>query len=352
MTQRMLRPLLFTCLLAFTAPMMAHAAAEAQNMPAVSREAASKASAQANTAKAPGDAAATGQKTGDTAAAPAAAAKALSPEEKSAAIAKTEDIGKFDPALVIGMAKPWQTYYQKADSPVMEKLEGLHDMVMVIITIITIFVFVLLAFIVIRFRASANPKPRRFAHNTVVEVVWTVVPILILIAIGIPSIRVHYDYAKNANIIDNPDLTLKVTGNQWYWHYDYPDFGFGYDSNITKTDKLNPGEPRLLMVDNPIVVPVNKVVRVQVTSSDVIHSWAMPAFGVKQDAVPGKLAETWFKAEETGIFFGQCSELCGKYHGFMPIMVKVVSEEDFKAWTEGAKLKYAANDFMQFAANK
>ncbi len=350
MTQRLLRPLILTCLMAIALPLHAHAGPESQTMPAVSREDMAKASAKANQAKAPGDAAAVGQKTGEATAAPAP--KELTGADKDAAIAKALSIGAFDPAQVVGMAKPWQIYYQKAESPVMEKLEGLHDMVMVIITIITIFVLALLVFICIRFRAKANPTARRFAHNTVVEVVWTVIPILILILIGIPSIRVHYEYAKNANIIDNPDLTLKVTGNQWYWHYDYSDFGFGYDSNITKTDKLKPGEPRLLMVDNPIVVPVNKVVRVQITSADVIHSWAMPAFGVKQDAVPGKLSETWFKAEEPGIYFGQCSELCGKYHGFMPIMIKVVSDEDFKAWTEGAKLKFAANDNMQFALNQ
>jgi cytochrome c oxidase subunit 2 len=177
-----------------------------------------------------------------------------------------------------------------------------------------------------------------------------VVPILILVGIAIPSLRLHYNYYNNETIINNPDLTLKVVGHQWYWSYEYPDQGIAFDSNIMPDSKLAAGQPRLLMVDNPLVVPVNKVVRVQTTGADVIHSWALPSFGVKKDAIPGRLNETWFKAEKEGIYFGQCSELCGKGHGFMPIMIYVVSDEQFAAWVKGAKLKFAANDAIQFAA--
>jgi len=311
------------------------AAQEAATAPAVSREEAKQASNAANASAEPG------QQAEETAAVPA--------EE---AIAASDAIAAFDPALVKGHAKPWQMYYQPAASPVMEHLEWLHDYVMVIITIITIVVTILLAYVCIKFRASKNPVPHRFAHNTTIEVLWTVLPIVILVAIGIPSVRAHFQYTNNENIINNPDMTLKVTGNQWYWSYEYPDSGIKFDSNMVQEKDLKEGEPRLLMVDNAVVVPVNKVVRIQLTASDVIHDWAMPAFAIKQDAVPGKLSETWFKATQEGIYFGQCSELCGKFHGYMPIMVKVVSEEDYKIWVEGAKQKFAANDRMQFAALK
>lgn len=277
---------------------------------------------------------------------------AVAPTSAADAVATAEKIAAFDPALVKGAALPWQVYYQKASSPVMTQLEGLHDFVLVIITVITLVVLALLVFVCLRFREGRNPQSHRFAHNTLVEVLWTVAPMLILVAIAIPSIRVHFQYTNNQNIIDNPDLTLKITGNQWYWNYEYPDAGIKFDSNIVKDADLKPGQPRLLMVDNPIVVPVNKVVRLQLTAADVIHDWAVPAFGVKQDAIPGKLNETWFKATEEGIYFGQCSELCGKFHGFMPIMVKVVSEKDYKTWLAGAKQKFAASDHLQLALNQ
>lgn len=274
----------------------------------------------------------------------------LTPAEKKDAIANADAIGAFNANQIRGMAKPWQMYYQPAASPVMEKLEGLHDMVQIIITVVTLVVLGLLAYVCIRFNARRNPVPHRFAHNTTVEIAWTVIPILILVAIGIPSIRAHYQYTNNQDIIDHPDLTLKVVGHQWYWSYEYPDYGIAFDSNIVPEKELKEGQPRLLTVDNPIVVPVGKIVRVQATSADVIHAFAMPAFGIKQDVVPGKLNETWFKAEREGIYYGQCSELCGKYHGFMPIEIHVVSPEMFDAWAAGAKLKYALNDNLQLAA--
>jgi len=235
---------------------------------------------------------------------------------------------------------------------VMEQFVWLHDYVMIIITVITIFVTLLIAYICIRFRASRNPNSQQFAHNTTIEVLWTVLPVIILVAIAIPSLRTHFQYSNNETIIANPDMTLKVTGNQWYWSYEYPDYGISFDSNMKKDDELAEGEPRLLAVDNAIVVPVNKVVRVQVTSADVIHAFALPAFGVKQDTVPGRLNETWFKATREGIFYGQCSELCGKYHGFMPIEIHVVSEEVFKQWVAAAKVKFASLNTvpLQFAS--
>ena len=293
-----------------------------------------------------------------TAAEPAAPATAATPEpaplseaEKAAAIADADAITAYDASKVVGMATPWQHYFQPALSPSMIQIESLHDFIFVIIAIITVFVMGLLAYIILRFNARANPKPRKFSHNTLVEVVWTVVPILILVAIGIPSIRAHYAYIHNSEIIENPDLTLKIVGHQWYWSYEYPDQGIAFDSNIVKDADLKPGEPRLLTVDNPLVVPVNKVVRIQVTSADVIHAIAMPALALKTDAIPGRLNETWFKAEKEGIYYGQCSELCGKYHGFMPIELHVVSQETFERWAKGAKVKYAASDHIQLAAN-
>jgi cytochrome c oxidase subunit 2 len=221
---------------------------------------------------------------------------------------------------------------------------------MVIITLIVIFVMGLMIYIMLRFNKRANPVPQTFTHNKTVEIIWTVIPILILVAIAIPSLRLHYKGYNNEEALTNPDLTIKVVGHQWYWSYEYPDQGIAFDSNIKADKDLTDGEPRLLAVDNAIVVPVNKVVRVQMTGADVIHSWAVPAFGIKKDAVPGRLNETWFKAEKEGIYYGQCSELCGKSHGFMPIMVVVVSDDDFATWVKGAKLKYASSELMQFAA--
>lgn len=271
----------------------------------------------------------------------------LSEAAKAAAIADADAIIGFDAAKIVGMAKPWQVYYQEAQSPVMEALVGLHDPVLVIITMIVIFVLGLLIYICLRFNRRANPRPQTFSHNKTVEIIWTVIPILILVGIAIPSLRVHYDYYNNETIISNPDLTVKVVGHQWYWEYEYPEQGIKFDSNMTPEKDLPPGAPRLLEVDNAMVVPVNKVVRLQLTAADVIHAWVIPSFGVKKAAVPGRLNETWFKAEKEGIYYGQCSVLCGKLHGFMPIKVIVVSDEVFEKWVRGAKLKFADNSVLQ-----
>ena len=257
----------------------------------------------------------------------------------------------FDPALIRGKAVPWQLGFQPAASPVMEQFTWLHDILLVVITLISLVVLGLLVYVFVRFRAKANPVPNKFTHNSLVEVIWTVIPILILVGIAIPSLRIHYQYSDNETIIANPDLTIKALGNQWYWKYEYPDEGIAYDSNMKAEKDLLPGEPRLLAVDNPLVVPVGKVVRVQITGADVMHAFAVPAFGVKMDAIPGRLNETWFKATEEGIYYGQCSELCGKLHGFMPIEIRVVSEAEYQEWLAYAKQKLAASgDHIQLAS--
>lgn len=245
-------------------------------------------------------------------------------------------------AEVLGIAKEAQLNFQTPATPVMERLYALHDYLLVIITLITIFVMGLLAYVCVRYRRSANPKASTNTHNTTIEVVWTVVPILILAAIFIPSYRLHYDCVHSIGCTEDgtpvePDLTLKVIGYQWYWNYEYPSEEIIFDSYMKKDEDLVAGEPRLLAVDHPIVVPVGANVRVLVTGGDVLHSWAMPAFGVKQDTVPGRLNETWFRAEKEGTFYGQCSELCGRLHGFMPIQVEVVDDAFYAQWVEAAK---------------
>jgi cytochrome c oxidase subunit II len=245
-----------------------------------------------------------------------------------------------------GQPSPWQLGLQGAATPVMEDLVTFHDALLYVITAITVFVLALLLVIMVRFNRRANPTPSRTTHNTLIEVIWTVVPIIILTGIAIPSFKLLF-YEQN---IPSADLTLKATGNQWYWTYAYPDNGkFEFESRMLDEQdrpKQKPNEPRLLAVDNDVVVPVNKVVRVQVTAdaAGVIHSFAVPAFGIKIDAVPGRLNETWFKVTREGTYYGQCSELCGKDHAFMPIAVRVVSEADFAAWVEQAKKKFARDD--------
>ena len=243
---------------------------------------------------------------------------------------------------IVGMAKPWQLGFQPAVTPVKRGIEALHTYVTWIAVIITVFVMILLGYICIRFREKANPVPSKTTHNTLIEVIWTVIPILILVSIAIPTLRLHFGTIHN---LPKADVTLKITGNQWYWSYEYPDEGIAFDSNMKKKDELKEGEPYLLAVDNPIVVPAHKKVRLQMTGADVIHSWTIPSFGVKNDTVPGKLSEAWFEAEREGIYYGQCSELCGKFHGFMPIEVRVVSNKVYKQWLKHAKAKFAANDY-------
>ena len=244
-------------------------------------------------------------------------------------------------AAQAGQPVPWQTGFQDAATPLMREIESFHDLLLVVITLISLFVLALLAYVVWRFSESRNPTPSRTTHNTLLEVLWTALPVVILVVIAIPSFRLLY----YSDVAPEADMTVKAIGHQWYWTYEYPDHGnFSFDSTMVDSAELAPGAPRLLEVDNRIVVPVGRTVRVQVTADDVIHAWAIPAFGVKVDAVPGRLNEVWFKAERTGVFYGQCSELCGVNHGFMPIRVDVVDEGAFDAWVAEAKTRFAAED--------
>jgi cytochrome c oxidase subunit 2 len=242
----------------------------------------------------------------------------------------------------LGQPAPWEYKLQESASPVMDNITWFHNFLTVLITVITVFVLALLMIVVVKYNAKANPVPSRTTHNTLIEVAWTLIPVLILVGIAIPSFKLLFEELD----IPKADLTIKATGKQWYWSYAYPDNGkFEFDSLMAQ-DK----QPRLLGVDNEMVVPINKVVRVQTTGADVIHSFAVPAFGIKIDAIPGRLNETWFKATKLGMFYGQCSELCGKDHAFMPIAVRVVNDQEFAAWVETAKKKYAANPANAFAS--
>ncbi len=260
-----------------------------------------------------------------------------------------------DPALAnvesVGAPIPWGIDLQQAFSPMKEKLHEFHDMLLYVTIIITIFVMLLLLYIFLRFNSRANPKPATFTHNTTIEIIWTVIPVIILVVIGFPSIKLLYYLDKTPN----PEMTLKVTGHQWYWSYEYPDQKIeSFDSrpiwdgskqkaediksmlaDASKNWLMDTGKPlRLLEVDNRIVLPINTEVRVDVTAADVLHSWAMPSIGIKKDAVPGRLNETWLLIDHEGLYYGQCSELCGTGHGFMPIVIEAVSKEKFAQWVK------------------
>jgi cytochrome c oxidase subunit 2 len=248
----------------------------------------------------------------------------------------------------LGQPAPWEYKLQESGSPVMDHIEWFHNWLLAIITVITLFVLGLLIAVMVKFNAKANPVPSRTTHNTLIEVAWTLIPVMILVGIAIPSFRLLFQELD----IPKADITIKATGKQWYWSYAYPDNGkFEYDSLLacdeTRT-KCQP--PRLLSVDNELVVPVNKIVRVETTGADVIHSFAVPAFGIKIDAIPGRLNETWFQATKVGMYYGQCSELCGKDHAYMPIAVRVVTDQEFATWIEAAKKKYASSRTDSYAS--
>ncbi len=248
-----------------------------------------------------------------------------------------------------GQPEPWELYYQRAVSPIMERVTDLHNLLIVIITVITLFVLVLLGICVVKFNSKANPTPSKTTHNTLLEIAWTTLPVIILVVIAVPSFKLIYYYDK----VPDAEMTIKATGNQWFWSYEYPDNGaLGFDSIMLSEDAraADPSAgPRLLAVDNELVVPTGRVVRMQVIGADVIHSFAMPAFGVKIDAVPGRLNETWFRVDREGMYYGQCSELCGRDHAFMPIAIRAVSPAAFEAWvtTAAADLEGA---YQQLAA--
>ena len=245
-------------------------------------------------------------------------------------------------AYAKGQATDWQLSFQEAASPLMSELVGLHDFIFWIITFITIFVFVLLAYVCVKFSAKNNKKPSTTTHNSLIEVAWTVIPVIILVVISVPSFKLLY----KQNDFSKIDMTIKATGYTWYWGYEYPDHGdFQFDALMLQEDELEENQPRLLSTDNALVVPINKNIKMQITSdpAGVIHSWAMPSLGVKMDAIPGRLNETYFRITEPGMYYGQCSELCGPGHGFMPIMIKAVSDDEFSEWVVEAQEEFATN---------
>ena len=243
------------------------------------------------------------------------------------------------PSVVMAnQPKKWQLGFQEPASQTMRDIVWFHDyMLLPIIVAISAFVLFLMAYAMVRFRASRNPNPSKRTHNVLVEIVWTLVPCLILIVMAVPSFKVLY----SQDTIPKADLTIKAIGYQWYWGYEYPDENIIFDSYMIEDKDLKANQPRLLSVDNEVVVPVNKNIKVLITANDVLHAWALPSFGVKRDAVPGRINETWFKADRTGTFYGQCSELCGIKHAFMPITVRVVTDEEYKKWLLEAKEKFA-----------
>lgn len=252
------------------------------------------------------------------------------------------------------LPKDWQLGFSEPATELMSDVISFHSYILMpIITGISILVLALLLYIVYRYNSNRNHTASMTTHNTLIEVLWTVIPVILLIIIAIPSFRILY----TAETIPKADLTIKAIGNQWYWSYEYPDYDdFSFDANMLQDDELSDPSLRLLETDTQIVVPVNKVVKLLITSNDVLHAWTIPAFAVKKDAVPGRLNETWFKAEKTGTYYGQCSELCGPKHAFMPINVKVVSQNEFDDWLNFAKEEYASsktnfNKTFQVATN-
>jgi len=244
----------------------------------------------------------------------------------------------FPTSLLANQPKKWQMGFQEPASQSMRDIVWFHDyMLLPIIVAISVFVLFLMAYAMIRFRASRNPNPSKRTHNVLVEIIWTLVPCLILIVMAVPSFKVLY----SQDTIPKADVTIKAIGYQWYWGYEYPDENIIFDSYMIEEEDLKEGQPRLLAVDNAVVVPVNKVVKILITANDVLHAWALPSFGVKRDAMPGRINETWFKAEKVGTYYGQCSELCGIKHAFMPIEVRVVSDQEYKEWLDEAKIKFA-----------
>ncbi len=234
--------------------------------------------------------------------------------------------------------RPWEMGMQPAFSPVKQQIIDLHDLVLVIITLITIFVGALLGWVMYRYNAKRNPVPGHATHNTVLEVAWTVIPVLILVVMAIPSFRLIYYEDRTFD----PDLTIKVTGHQWYWEYNYPDKGnLDFSSYVVPDDQLKPGQLRMLTADHPLVVPVNKNIRILQTSGDVIHSFFIPSLGVQRYAIPGRMIETWMRVDKPGVYYGECNQICGTNHSRMPIMVQAMSEQDFETWLVQAKKEFA-----------
>jgi cytochrome c oxidase subunit 2 len=238
----------------------------------------------------------------------------------------------------LGAPRPWEMGMQQAFSPLKEREVSLHNLVLVIITLITLFVGGLLIWVMVRFNSNRNPVPSQTSHNTILEVSWTVIPVLILVIIAIPSFRLIYYQDRTPD----PDMTIKVIGHQWYWEYSYPDQGnLDIESRVIQDEDLKPGQIRLLDVDNQMVIPVGKKIRILTNSTDVIHSFFIPSFGVQRYAIPGRTIEAWVEASEPGTFYGECNQICGLNHSRMPISVRVVPQAEFDAWV--AQTKKAAS---------
>jgi cytochrome c oxidase subunit 2 len=244
----------------------------------------------------------------------------------------------FSTSLFAQEITNWQLGFRDPASPVMEKVNDLHNFALIMMTIITIFVLFLLFYVSFRFRKSANPIPSKRSHHVVLEILWTALPVVILIVMAIPSFKLVYQQ----DITPEYDMTIKVIGHQWYWEYQYPDQeNLSFESYMIQDEDLKPGQPRLLSVDNRLVLPANKVIQVLITAGDVLHSFAMPSLGVKKDAIPGRLNETWMKINKPGIYRGQCSEICGTGHGYMPIVIEALSEDEFASWVVETKNRFA-----------
>jgi cytochrome c oxidase subunit 2 len=244
-------------------------------------------------------------------------------------------------AAMADYPKSWGLNLQQSAGLLSDQIHDFHNLLLVIITAIVLFVLGLLIYVVVKFNAKNNPVPSTTTHNTLLEVVWTVIPVIILIVIAVPSFKVLFSQGR----IPDADMTLKITGYQWYWGYEYPDHGgINFTANMIPDKEIDAskGQKRLLETDNEVVLPIDSVIRIQVTAADVIHAWTIPAFGVKKDAVPGRLNEAWFKVSKPGIYYGQCSEICGTNHAYMPIRVRAVTKDEFKVWTEQAKVKFGA----------
>ena len=250
----------------------------------------------------------------------------------------------FATSSIANQPKEWQLGFQDAASQGMKDIVNFHNnLLLPVIIAISVFVLFLMIYACVRFRASRNPVPSKTTHNIMVEVLWTLIPCLILIVMAVPSFKILY----KQDTIPKADVTVKAIGYQWYWGYEYPDENIIFESYMIKEEDLKENQPRLLTVDNEVVVPVNKVVKVLITANDVLHAWALPSFGVKRDAVPGRINETWFKAEKVGTYYGQCSELCGIQHAFMPITVRVVTDEEYVQWLAEAKMKFAKEPLLE-----
>ncbi|WP_158922037.1 cytochrome c oxidase subunit II [Acidisphaera sp. S103] len=248
---------------------------------------------------------------------------------------------------VVGEPRPWEMGMQRSFGPIKDRIIHLHDMVLVIITVITLFVAGLLVWVMVRYNAKRNPIPSQTSHNPILEVAWTVIPVLILVVMAIPSFRLIYYQDRTPD----PDMTIKVTGHQWYWEYTYPDQGnLDIESRYVHDEDLKPGQPRLLTVDNQLVIPVGKKIRILTTSTDVIHSFFIPSFGVQRYAIPGRTIETWMEADQIGTFYGECNQICGQDHSRMPISVKAVSEADFKTWVAEAKKSASVAELPKVAS--